>query len=772
MNRRTFIKLTAVTGTSATLASCGNPEHQLVRFVPEDDLVPGIAEWKPSICPACQAGCGVHVRVMEADAEVTRNGQAGIVRMNVAKKLEGNPAHPISQGALCARGQAAIQMTYHPDRIAGPIRRIGPRGSGQFRATSWDDGLAELTSRLDGLASTNNQNSLAFLTRRRRNVRHDLIARFLQAFGAPPAIEFELFSDDVLRRANNLSFGHAQLPTFDLARSRYLISFGADFLGTWNSPVAQNLAYGQMRQGASRVRATFVQVEARMSQTGANADEWVPIRPGTEGVLALGLAHVIMAAKLRDATAAGRAGAQIDDWASGLADYEPTRVQEITGVATSRIERLARDLAYHRPAVTVIGGAPLAHTNGLFHALAVNALNALLESIEQPGGVFFMPQGEQSTGRVESAPNERNIAGFAASILAADRPSVQTLIIDDANPVFATPRAWRVREALEKVPFIASFGSFVDETSSLADLILPDHSFLESWVDAAPEAGALIAVKSVAGPAMRPLLQTRATADVLLDVARRLQRPLTAELPWKSYDDALKAMFGKLPGTSPEEVWSTAQRQGGWWVSSESGSPKGQPARSAAALPSPLRPARGGSSESKVRIAARFSPPEFDGAASEFPFHFLPYPSHAFFDGSLAHLPWLQELPDPLTSGMWSTWLEINPKTAARLGISQGDRVEIASRHGSIRAPALISPGIAPDIVAMPVGQGHETFTRYATGRGANPIRILAPATEPETGALAWAATRVRIARVGDAEKELILFAGEMREKPHEDAGR
>jgi anaerobic selenocysteine-containing dehydrogenase len=772
MNRRTFIKLTAVTGTSATLASCGNPEHQLVRFVPEDDLVPGIAEWKPSICPACQAGCGLHVRVMEADAEVTRNGQAGIVRMNVAKKLEGNPAHPISQGALCARGQAAIQMTYHPDRIAGPIRRIGPRGSGQFRATSWDDGLAELTSRLDGLASTNNQNSLAFLTRRRRNVRHDLIARFLQAFGAPPAIEFELFGDDVLRRANDLSFGHAQLPTFDLARSRYLISFGADFLGTWNSPVAQNLAYGQMRQGASRVRGTFVQVEPRMSQTGANADEWVPIRPGTEGVLALGLAHVIMAAKLRDATAAGRAGAQIDDWASGLADYEPTRVQEITGVATSRIERLARDLAYHRPAVAVIGGAPLAHTNGLFHALAVNALNALLESIEQPGGVFFMPQGEQSTGRVESAPNERNIAGFAASILAADRPSVQMLIIDDANPVFATPRAWRVREALEKIPFIASFGSFVDETSSLADLILPDHSFLESWVDAAPEAGALIAVKSVAGPAMRPLLQTRATADVLLDVARRLQRPLTAELPWKSYDDALKAMFGKLPGTSPEEVWSTAQRQGGWWVSSESGSPKGPPARSAAALPSPLRPARGGSSESKVGIAARFSPPEFDGAASEFPFHFLPYPSHAFFDGSLAHLPWLQELPDPLTSGMWSTWLEINPKTAARLGISQGDRVEIASRHGSIRAPALISPGIAPDIVAMPVGQGHEIFTRYATGRGANPIRILAPATEPETGALAWAATRVRIARVGDAEKELILFAGEMREKPHEDAGR
>ena len=117
---------------------------------------------------------------------------------------------------------------------------------------------------------------------------------------------------------------------------------------------------------------------------------------------------------------------------------------------------------------------------------------------------------------------------------------------------------------------------------------------------------------------------------------------------------------------------------------------------------------------------------------------------------------------------MWSTWIEINPQTAGRLQIVEGDLVEIQSQHGSIRAPALVSPGIAPDIVAMPVGQGHETYTRYASGRGANPIAILAPLAEPETGAFAWAATRVRIARVGDGRKQLILFAGEKREHPHQ----
>jgi anaerobic selenocysteine-containing dehydrogenase len=142
--------------------------------------------------------------------------------------------------------------------------------------------------------------------------------------------------------------------------------------------------------------------------------------------------------------------------------------------------------------------------------------------------------------------------------------------------------------------------------------------------------------------------------------------------------------------------------------------------------------------------------------------------SQAFYDGSTAHLPWLQEMPDPLTSAMWSSWVEINTQTAATLNIAQGDIVEVASTQGSVRAPAFVSPAIAPDVIAMPIGQGHESFTQFASARGVNPIAILAPLTESETGSLAWAATRVTISRVGDADGSLILFAGEMRENPHE----
>ena len=708
MKRRDFIKLTAVTGTSATLASCGNPEHQLIRFVPDDDLVPGVAEWKPSVCPVCAAGCGLNVRVMEADVETTRNGQAGVVKMGVAKKLEGLAKDPISQGGLCARGQASIQITYHPDRLTHPMKRTGARGAGEFRDITWDEAIAELTGQLDALAAAHDQKSLAFLTRPRRGRRLALAAELLKGFGAPAPITYELFAEDVLRRANAISFGHEQLPTIDLARSRFAISFGADFPGHVEFSRGAERRVRRDASGSRGLRGAFVQVESRMSLTGGNADEWVPVKPGTEGVLALGLAHVILANTLRPADA-GRAGAAIDGWAAGLPDYTPARVEQITGVAAKKVERLARSLVEFQPAVALVGGAPLAHTNGLFHALAVNALNALLGSVGQPGGIFFTP-------------------GFQPSALSPqpfEKLSAKVLLLDDVNPVFGAPKAWKVREALAAIPFIASFGSFLDDTSNLADLILPDHSFLESWVDSAPESGSIEAVTTVAAPVMKPLYQTRATADVLIEVAGKLKPPVA--LPWKTTEEVAKSTVTSNPQSTIQSAIRNPQS------------------------------------------AMRYAEPRFDGEASEFPFHFLPYASLQFGDGSSAHLPWLQEMPDPLTSAMWSSWVEVNPQTAERLQLAQGDLVDITSSQGTVRAPVMIFPGLAPDVIAMPVGQGHETFTRYASNRGVNPIAILAPATEPETGALAWAATRVKIARVGEGDGRLIMFAGEMREHPHDE---
>jgi anaerobic selenocysteine-containing dehydrogenase len=748
MDRRTFIKLTAVTGTTATLASCGSPENQLIRFIPAEDITPGVATWKPGVCAMCSAGCGLTVRVMAADADVVRNGQAGVVRIAAAKKLEGAPDHPVNHGGLCVRGQAAIQVTYHPDRITQPLKRSGNRGDGRYQAVSWDAALAELAGQFDALGAAGRSGAVAAVTRAGFSQRRAVLDGFMNRLGAPAPVVYELFSDDVLRRANAMSFGREQLPTFDIGNAMHVLSFGADFLGTWNSPVAHSAAYGRMRQGRAGRRGSFVQVEARMSQTGANADEWVPVTPGTEGVLALGIASEIINANLRPAAAAGRAGAQIDGWGSGLASYTPEEVQKVTGVAPQRLARLARQFGEAAPAVAIVAGPPLAHTNGLFTALAVNALNALVGNVGQPGGVHFTPQPAAVRSGSSAA-----LKTLADTLLSGGDTAPQVLLIDGANPVFGAPKAWKVREAFARVSFIASFGSFIDETSAMADLILPDHSFLESWVDAVPESGALEATASVAPPVMRPLHETRATPDVLLELGRRLTTASLGAAPaWQTYDAMLASSFGTLPAPAgATDAWADAQAKGVW----------------TGTLPAAQLAAPAAVAGDRQGATTAYAPPQFDGDATQFPMHFLPFPS-VFHDGSAAHLPWLQELPDPMTSAMWSSWVEINPQTAERLGIALGDIVTITSSQGTLQVAAVISPGLAPDVVAMPVGQGHQMFTRFASGRGQNPIELLAPLTETSTGALAWAATRVSIAKAGPPDGRLVLFAGGMREEHHE----
>ena len=766
MERRDFLKVTVLTGATAALSGCEKPAQQLVRFVPEQDLVPGVAVWKPSLCTLCSAGCGLTVRVMEGEAEVVRKGQLGLIKMGLAKKLEGNPDHPINQGKLCARGQAGLQLTYHPDRVRGPLKRSGPRGSGNFQQITWEEALGEVVSKLQELRSQKQAGALRFLIGRLRGQRRELIEEFLKTVGSSPAMVFDPLDEPVLRQANLLSFGRATMPSFDLAHANYVISFGADFLGTWNSPVAQSIAYGEMRQGHPGSRGKLVQVEQRMSQTGANADEWVPVRPGMDGVLALGLAHVILKEKLRPTRENGET--LIAGWQQGLPDYSPEAVEKTAGVAAKRIERLAREMAAHTPAVAMIGGAPLAQTNGLFSALAVNALNALLGSVGTPGGMFFTPRpphAEHEWGGFAAASD------FAGQFLAGKLDDTHVLLLYNANPVFATPAAWKVRDSLEKIPFIVSFGSFVDETSAFADLILPDHSPLESWLDDIPESGTTQAVVSLAAPAMLPLHDTRAMPDVLLQIAHQLGGDAVKSLPWQSFDEMLQASISSLrtaetsPPVDPEKFWAKVQEQGGWWSEKMRSDAKQTIASvafggSASKQPAFKQPAfrQHGKPESAL--------PQFDGAEHEFPFHFHPYVSQAFLDGALAHLPWMQEMPDALSTVMWGTWIEINPKTAAKLGIEQGDLVEVRSQHGKLQAPALVSPGIAPDVIAMPFGQGHENFSRYASGRGANPMTILAPLQVAETGSLAWAATRVDISKVGRGK--LALFAGGLRERPSE----
>jgi anaerobic selenocysteine-containing dehydrogenase len=533
-------------------------------------------------------------------------------------------------------------------------------------------------------------------------------------------------ADVPFRTAVERVFGPLGLPYYDIAGADYLLSFGAPFLDHWLSPVSHGVAFGRMRQARATVRGRFVHVEPRFSLTAASADRWIPVRPGTEGLLALAVGHAILA------EAPDRPGAARRKQYQRL--FGPVSLPTIarqTDVEEPVILQLARELAAARHPLILGGGSVSGHTNSTPSLMAINGLNGLLGNIDQPGGVSFFERPSPPSG----SPAPRWLTEGAVEGIEREFQSgkASVLLLNDCNPVFGMPPAVPVARLFSRASFVASFSQFLDESSSRADLICATHHWLEAWGDGVPDIGLPVGTMSLQQPAVRPLYDTRQTGDLLLDIARSLK---PGRVPWKSVPDLLHSRWREATDAAEPaspDTWTRHLQQGGVWS---------RPARS---LP-----------VGDAALEAAPDPPAFMGDERQFPFVLYPYPSMTVGYGG-AHLPWLQELPDTLTTGMWGSWVEINPATAARLGIQQGDIVRLESLAGSVEAPVLFYPGLRPELLAMPIGQGHDVGTRYERGRGVNPLQLLAPAFDPDSGAFAIGATRVRLERTGRKGRVVLL---------------
>ncbi|NOZ05646.1 MAG: molybdopterin-dependent oxidoreductase [Chloroflexi bacterium] len=713
ISRRKFLKVGATAGaTAALVAGCSSDLRPYRRSLepplrsPEEAL-PGEAVWYASTCGQCPSGCGIVVRVIEGRA----------------RKIEGNPEHPLNRGRLCARGQAGLQALYNPDRFPSPVRQSS-RGSRDFQAVYWDDALDLLAGKLKEA----DPQSVAFLGGVMSDNLFDLASRFMKGTGAAPPVVFDLLSAlegrTTLAAASKALFGVPALPVFDVGQAEVVFSFGANFLETWLSPVYYGRSFGNMRRGRLRGRGYLVQFEPRMSMTAASADEWVPVKPGTEGLVAQAIGKIVAERR----KAANVAGLYKDVVVGDVADA--------SGVSAEQLGKLARIFDTVDHALAIPGGALAGRNNGLEATLAVQALNVVAGNLGQPGGLSLSPDVPSESLVTASVP--ASYADVQALIERMKAGQVQVLMVHGANPVFELPKASGFREALGQVPFVVSFAPFADETAVQADLVLPDHTYLESWGYRLVAAGGDRPVVSAQQPAVQPLYDTRSTAEVLLNLAQRLGGSAAKALPWKSVREHLQSAIGPLqalPGGNLHAASTDAfieewQSHGGWWTTQEkSGAP--------------------GASKEVLSSTLVVPNADFAGDAQKFPFHLLPYPSILLSDGRGANQPFLQEAPDPMTTVAWNNWVEINPKTAAKLKVTTGDIVKVTSPQGEIELSVYVYPGIRPDTVAIPVGQGHSDYGRFAQGRGSNVMDLLAPLTEKAGGALAWAATRVKITPTG-----------------------
>lgn len=734
MNRRQFLKAAGAStiGAVAFVAGCGFPKSEIRVESPArmpEDLVTGVDNWYATLCRQCPAGCGIIVRVMEGRA----------------KKIEGNPVYPVNRGKLCARGEAGLQALYHPDRLRLPLRHDRARGA--FHEISWDEAINTLAARLHDLRSE--PDGVVLATNPLRAHLQLLVTRFLAFYSWPSrALALQLTHEPLesapLRQAVSKVLGESNqgiLPDYDIGKAQYILSFGADFLSTELTPVHYSLGYGEFRQG-ERPRGTLTQIEPRFSLTGANADRWIPVNPGTEGMLALSMAYVMVSEGLaeRAAVEAMTSG----QGASALSAFHPEQTSTITGVSPETVSTVAREFATRRPSLAIGGGPAAANGNGSFNMTAILALNFLVGSIGKPGGVILNPPPTAGLPAAYAGSPLRRWQEFTENLRTGQPHPVKLVITRGINPVYTLPAGIKFAEALKQAQMIVSFASVMDETAAQADLVLPEHTYLEEWGNDVPDPGPGYQVVGFQQPVVAPVHDTRSFPDVLLALSQKLGAPVNLPneltLPWNTFRDMLREGAGQLQSlgrgsvieADPEVFWNRTLQHGGWWDTSATHKDH---------LPKP------------PRLPAQAANRGFDGDPTTYPLYLIPFPSNSLGDGRSSHLPWLQATPDPITTMTWRTWVEVGRSIATKSGLKEGDVVLVESPQGRVEAWVYVNPALPPGVVSMPFGQGHTSFSRYAQGRGSNPFSILMPIEDEETGALAWATTRVRLVKTGRRER-------------------
>ena len=752
VGRRTFLKVLGGAGPAAAVAACSPvPTETIIPYVvPPDDVVPGVATWYASVCGECPNGCGTRVR--------TREGRA--------VKIEGNPAHPGNQGALCTRGQAALQGLYNPDRFRGPQRRRttnAAAGQSVFEPLGWEEAETELAERIRALVEAGNADRIAVVTPLLSGTLDALVDRWAAAVGGARRLRYEAFAYEPLRAANRILFDRPAVPSHDFGGADLIVSFGADFLETWLSTVSQSRAFADARRPENGGTVRAVHFEPRLSLTASSADEWIRIEPGAEGAVAAAMVRTIV--EEGRVQAAGITGNDLARIRALVADSTPEAAAARSGVSAGRIVQLAR--AFSDPGagpgrtLAAGGGVAVSGPDATATQVAVGLLNYVAGNIGET--VRFAQDGLWDN--TSTCADLLDLAG------AMRDGSIEVLVLHQVNPVHTLPAAADFAGALDAVPFVAATSSWPDETTARADLILPSHTPLESWGDHRPAAGQY----GLMQPAMRPVYDTRHLGDILLGTGRAALAGAAEAgagtpddapaLPEGEFYDVLRDEWRAIKAAldPPEEPANDPE------PADETQPQDPAAARRAAAAARRAAAAARQAAEAEfegfwadiVRQGGRWSPVEPQPVAlgaglGEMDFAGLgapgderraltlvAYPSLHFLDGRGANRPWLQEIPDPLLKTAWGCGAEMTPETAAAVGAQDGQLVTLESDHGTVDATVVLNPHLHPGIVAIPIGQGHSDFGRYATGRGVNPAVLLDPAPEAASGGPRWAGTRV-----------------------------
>lgn len=636
MDRRNFLKVVAAT-SAGVAAGCNtrNAEKLLPYLEQPEEMIPGQALYYASVCLECPAGCGILAR--------TREGRV--------VKVEGNPQHPGSNGALCARGQASVQGLYNPDRLNKPMLKDA---EGKLIECSWDEALNALAKIVSDnaektvwLSGNSSDSDIAFI---------DVIAQHL---GSHKPLNQFLYSEMPLANAAANLFAAKSLPEFHFDKASMLVSFNADFLETWGNPVKQIHDYSKMHGESSHGHGKSVYIGTRQSNTAACCDKWIKLAPQHEVAGLRLLAEEVAAIK----------------GVNPLLQQLPlSAVDTLPPADAAMIKEIAKVLASEKAPLVIASG--LGRDPELAHSLAL----IITDMAGGTGTTVTFPEN----GRAARGDSPEEITKVLDKVKTGE---IAALLVHEADPVFQS--GIELSGAKGKVVF---FGTQVNDTAAQADILLPVHHFLEAWGDQKAAAG----VNGFIQPVMKPIFGSRAFVSIFIETLKTIGKPLK----WNTEKDYIAERLEFLSAETgvalkPREI----KKNGGVWS------------------PAVLTP---------VSLNAAAQLPVMSGkSGAKLTAHFFPHPY--LYDGRGADKPWLQEVPETATSAVWGSWAEIHPDTAKEIGVKRGDSVRLKANGKEVDVPVLVGMNdsqVMPGVIAVPIGQGHNSMGRYAQGRGANPLTI------------------------------------------------
>ncbi|MCC6444346.1 MAG: 4Fe-4S dicluster domain-containing protein [Armatimonadetes bacterium] len=637
VDRRSFLKLMGLSLATGVLSSCRRPVEKIIPYVHQPDgVTPGVANWYATTCHGCGAACGALAKVMDGRPI----------------KFEGNPGHLVSRGGLCAAGQGSVLSLYDPYRQKSPAEGAKP--------ATWEQADRQIARALASARAAGGKVVVLTSTLTGPATRA-LVAEFLSAFGNGEHIVYDHVPYESLREAHRLAYGQPIIPGYRFDRAEVIVGFGADFLGTWLSPVEfiKQYASGRSLPEPKAHMSRHFQFESRLSLTGSSADYRHRIAPSEQ---ALYVASLL--ARVAQKTGAAHAEVQA---LKGLP------LPDLSPEGKRRLDKTADALALGRGKSLIISDSGDDQVQ-----LAVIALNELLGNIGRT--ITLTRPDNRYAGRT---------ADISRLIEEMRQGKVSVLLVHGCNPAYAFPDAEAFAEGLKQVACSVSTAVASDETAALAKWHCPASHPMETWGDAEPQAGRF----SLYQPTLQPLYDTRAFEDSLLRWSRKSV----------TFHDYLRSHWQK----AVFPLQNKRQDFGSFW----------EAMLQQGFLETPPPPQKGGPFQwPKAVQAARHcaSRPRATGLEVEV---FEPISMH---DGAAANNPWLQELPDPVTKITWGNYAAIAPAMASEKGIREGQWVEIETEGRKVSLPAHIQPGQHPGTVSVPLGYGRSQAGPIGSGIGVN----------------------------------------------------